>query len=182
VKTMADIRRIIDLYDLHKSYRRVARELKISKNTVKKYVLKVKDVQGGLADEILPKNREITQPSRVLTEPVRQNIHEHLESNLERPKKQRITAKRIWELLVEDGHRIGYSSVKNEVVRWKRTNAPREVFILQEPRVGQRAEFDWGELHSALEEHGRNCILLFSSCPFHSIDLPAFIIGRRIWK
>ena len=146
MKMMADIRRIVDLYDLYKSYRRVARELKISRNTVKKYVLKVKDVQGGLADEILPKNREIIQQSRVLTEPIRQKIHEHLESNLKRPKKQRITAKRIWELLVEDGHRIGYSSVKNEVVRWKRTNAPREVFILQEPRVGKRAEFDWGEV------------------------------------
>jgi transposase len=124
----------------------VARELKISRNTVKKYVLRVKDVQEGLADEILSKNREIIQQSRVLTEPVRHKIHDHLESNLSRPKKQRITAKRIWELLVEDGHRIGYSSVKNEVVRWKRTNAPREVFILQEPRVGQRAEFDWGEV------------------------------------
>ena len=146
MKMMADIRRIVDLYDLYKSYRRVARELKISRNTVKKYLLKVKDVQGGLADEILPKNREIIQQSRVLTEPIRQKIHEHLESNLKRPKKQRITAKRIWELLVEDGHRIGYSSVKNEVVRWKRTNAPREVFILQEPRVGKRAEFDWGEV------------------------------------
>jgi len=78
---MADISRIVDLYDLYKSYRRVARELKISRNTVKKYVLKVKD-----------------------------------------------------------------SSVKNEVARWKRTNAPREVFILQEPRVGQRAEFDWREV------------------------------------
>ena len=146
MKTMVDIRRIVDLYDLYKSYRRVARELKISRNTVKKYVLRVKDVQCGLADEILPKNREIIQPSRVLSEPVRQKIHDHLESNLNRPKKQRITAKRIWELLVEDGHRIGYSSVKNEVARWKRTNAPREVFILQEPRVGQRAEFDWGEV------------------------------------
>jgi hypothetical protein len=37
------------------------------------------------------------------------------------------------------------------VVRWKRTNAPREVFILQEPRVGQRAEFDWGEVHLSIE-------------------------------
>jgi hypothetical protein len=143
---MVDIRRIVDLYDLYKSYRRVARELKISRNTVRKYVLKVKDVQASLADEILPKNREVSQTSRVLTEPVRQKIHAHLESNLERPKKQHITAKRIWELLVEDGHKIGYSSVKNEVVRWKHTNAPREVFILQEPRVGQRAEFDWGEV------------------------------------
>ena len=143
---MTDISRIVDLYDLYKSYRRVARELKISRNTVKKYVLKVKEVQDGLADEILPKNRGIIQPLRVLTEPVRQNIHEHLESNLSRPKKQRITAKRIWELLIEEGHRIGYSSVKTEVARWKRTNVPREVFILQEPRVGQRAEFDWGEV------------------------------------
>jgi transposase len=143
---MVDIRRIVDLYDLYKSYRRVARELKVSRNTVKKYVLKVKDVQDGLADEILPKNREIIQPSRVFSEPVRQKIHDHLESNLNRPKKQRITAKRIWELLVENGEKIGYSSVKNEVARWKRTNAPREVFILQEPRVGQRAEFDWGEV------------------------------------
>ncbi|MDD2836662.1 MAG: helix-turn-helix domain-containing protein [Methanothrix sp.] len=55
---MADISRIVDLYDLYKSYRRVARELKISRNTVKKYVLRVKEVQDGLADEILPKNRE----------------------------------------------------------------------------------------------------------------------------
>ena len=49
MKLMADISRIVDLYDLYKSYRRVARELRISRNTVKKYVLKVKEVQDGLA-------------------------------------------------------------------------------------------------------------------------------------
>jgi transposase len=113
---------------------------------VKKYLNQVKDVQDGLAEEIIPKNRKIVQPSRVLTDLVRQKIHQYLESNLGRPKKQRLTAKRIWELLVRDGHKIGYTSVKDEVVRWKRTNAPREVFILQEPRIGQRAEFDWGEV------------------------------------
>jgi len=142
---MADIRRIVDLYELRDSYKEVARELNISKNTVKKYVHRVKDVQDGATDEILPKNRKIIQPSRVLTETVRQKIHQYLESNLGHPRKQRLTAKRIWELLVRDGHKIGYTSVKDEVVRWKRTNSPREVYILQEPRVGQRAEFDWGE-------------------------------------
>ena len=136
---MADIRRIVDLYELRKSHRKVARELNISKNTVKKYVHQVKDVQEGKADEILPKDRKIFQPSRVLTDPVRQKIHQYLESNLGHPRKQRLTAKRIWELLIRDGYKIGYTSVKDEVVRWKRTNAPREVFILQEPRVGQRA-------------------------------------------
>jgi transposase len=163
---MVDIRRIVDLYDLYKSYRRVARELNISRNTVKKYVLRVKDVQDGSAAEILPKNREIIQPSRVLTEPVRHKIHEHLESNLNRPKKQRITAKRIWELLVEGGYRIGYSSVKNEVVRWKRTNAPREVFILQEPRVGQRAEFDWGEVTLSISGTWQKFYLAVFVLPF----------------
>ena len=68
---MADIRRIVDLYELYGSYRKVARELSISRNTAKKYVLRVKDVQEGTADEILPKDRRITQPPRVLTESVR---------------------------------------------------------------------------------------------------------------
>ena len=144
---MADIRRIVDLYELYGSYKKVARELSISPNTAKKYLRRIKDLQDGEADEILPKNRKIIQPSRVLTEIVRQKIHQYLESNLDHPRKQRLTAKRIWELLVWDGHKIGYTSVKDEVVRWKRINSPREVYILQEPRVGQRAEFDWGEVH-----------------------------------
>ena len=135
MKTMADIRRIVDLYELYGSYKKVARELSISLN----------NLQEGAVEEILPKDRKIFQPSRVLMETVRQKIRQYLESNLEHPRKQRLTAKRIWELLVRDGHKIGYTSVKDEVVGWKRTNSPREVYILQEPRVGQRAEFDWGE-------------------------------------
>ena len=55
---MSDIRRIVDLYDLYKSYRRVARELKISRNTVKKYVLKVKDVQSAWPMRSFPKTEK----------------------------------------------------------------------------------------------------------------------------
>ncbi len=33
------------------------------------------------------------------------------------------------------GHKISYTSVKDEVLRWKRNNALREVFILQEPSI-----------------------------------------------
>ena len=105
VKTIAEVRRIVDLYELYDSYKKVARELSISPNTAKKYLRRVKDLQEGEVDEILPKNRKIIQPSRVLTEIVRQKIHQYLESNLEHPRKQRLTAKRIWELLVWDGHR-----------------------------------------------------------------------------
>jgi transposase len=143
---MADIRRIVDSYELYDSKRKVSRVLNISRNTVRKYLNQVKAVQDGSADEILPKDRKIVQPSRVLTEAVRQKIHQYLESNLERPKKQRLTAKRICELLNMDGHKIGYTTVKEEVARWKIANSPRDVYILQEPREGQRAEFDWGEV------------------------------------
>lgn len=121
---MADIRRIADLHELHGSYKKEARELNISKNTVKKYVRRIEDVKDGVATDILPKDRKITQPPRVLTDTVRQKIHQYLESNLDHPKKQQLTAKRIWELLVMDGHKIGYISVKDEVARWKRTNSP----------------------------------------------------------
>jgi DNA invertase Pin-like site-specific DNA recombinase len=68
---MAYIRRIVDLYELYGSYKKVARELSISLNTTKKYLRRVKDLQEGVAYEILPKNRKIIQPSRVLTEIVR---------------------------------------------------------------------------------------------------------------
>ncbi len=117
MKTMADVRRIVDLYELHKSYKKVARELNISRNTVKKYLHQVKDVQEGLAEEIIPKNRKIVRPSRPLTDLVRQKIHQYLESNMGCPKKQRLTAKRIWELPDQDGHKIGYTTVKDEAVR-----------------------------------------------------------------
>ena len=102
---MADIRRIADLYELYGSKRRVARELKLSRNTVKKYLNKITSVQEGTDDELLPKDREIAQHSHVLTETIRQKIHQYLKSNLEQLKKQQITAKRICELLNMDGHK-----------------------------------------------------------------------------
>jgi transposase len=85
VKTMADVGRIVNLYELHDSYKGVARELNISKNTVKKYLHRVNDAKGGAVEEILPKERKIIQPSRVLTEPVLEKIRRHLESNLGHP-------------------------------------------------------------------------------------------------
>ena len=147
---MAEISRMVELYDVYRSYKRVARELGISRNTVRKYIQRVKEVQQGKAEEILPKNREIHQPTRVLTDPIRQSIHRYLESNLEKPRKQRLTAKRIWELLLKEGHVIGYTTVKTEVRRWKNQYSPREVYILQEPGKGQRAEFDWGDVSLAV--------------------------------
>jgi transposase len=159
VKTMAEIRRIVDLYDLYGSYRRVSRELGISRNTVRKYVHRVKEVQNGMADEILPKDRKILQRPRVLTDAVRQKIHAHLESNRERPRKQRLTAKRIWELLVKDGHKIGYTSVKDEVARWNASTAIERCTSSRNPALVSELSSTGVTSSSASEEYGRNSTL-----------------------
>jgi hypothetical protein len=55
VKQMPDIERIVSLYELYKSYKRVAKELRISRNTVRKYVHRVDDVHKGKTEKILPR-------------------------------------------------------------------------------------------------------------------------------
>ena len=43
MKTMTDVRRIVDLYELYGSCKKGARELSISLNTAKKYLRRVND-------------------------------------------------------------------------------------------------------------------------------------------
>lgn len=50
----------------------------------------------------------------------------------------------------------------------------RDVYILQERCIGQRAEFDWGEVNLAIGGYGRNTFLPYLSCHSHSIDLREF--------
>ena len=143
---MTDIRKMVELHELCNSKRQVARETGASRNTVKKYLDLVKRVRAGKATEILPKNRQVHQPPRVVTPEVIEKIHQYLEMNQDRPKKQRLTANRIHALLRKDGHNLSYSSVKQQVADWKKEHGPREVYILQEPKTGERAEFDWGRV------------------------------------
>ncbi len=74
---MADIRKIIELYEIYHSYKRVGRELNISHNTVRKYILRINAVKSGTLTEILPKDRVIKQPLHVITDEIRKKIAEH---------------------------------------------------------------------------------------------------------
>ena len=108
MKRMSEIKRIVDLYELHKSYKRVARELKISRKTVRKYVKRVESVKRGIEEEIVPRDRKIQQPCRVLTKEIKEEIHRILEDNPNLPRKQRWTGKKIWDHLTKAGHVISY--------------------------------------------------------------------------
>lgn len=122
---------MVELHELCNSNRDVARETRSSRNTVKKYLERVKSVREGKATEILPKKREVHQLPRVITREAGEKIHRYLETNQTRPKKQRLTAKRIRELLRTDGHKLSYSSVKQQVADWKKEHGPQDVYILQ---------------------------------------------------
>lgn len=118
-----------------KSIRRVAREMGISRNTVKKYVL-------GDGE---PQRRESTP--RV--SPVRDEVAKRVEAILEAwsgrtTEKQRITATRVHRQLVEDGHEVGITTVREYLAERRRRD--QEVYVPLEWWPGGSAQVDFFEV------------------------------------
>ena len=153
MKKMSEIKRIIELHELHGSIRRVSKQLRMSRNTVKKYLERVQNVKQGVEEEILPHTRQIQRPCTAVTPEIKDKIHRILEDNQNLPRKQRWNEKKIWHHLVRSGHPIGYSTVKRAIVAWKKEHAHRDVYILQDPEPGLRAEFDWGKTDLSIDNH-----------------------------
>ncbi len=82
--------------------------------------------------------------------PFRDRIREILEEDKTAPRKQRHTAKRIFERLREEGYSGGYTQVK-KAVREMKTRS-REVFVPLVHRAGE-AQVDFG--HAVVKENGR---------------------------
>jgi len=75
-------------------------------------------------------------------------IDEWLEADVDAPRKQRHTSKRIWRRLVDEhGADVAETTVRDHVRKRRRElgRAPREVFVPQIHAPGQTAEVDWGE-------------------------------------
>ena len=87
------------------SARRVAREMGLSRNTVKRYV---EGAEAGV-------RKEPTR-SRPVHEKVGPRIAELLEASKKwTTQKQKLTAARLWEMLRGEDFEVGYSLVKDEV-------------------------------------------------------------------
>lgn len=70
-------------------------------------------------------------------------VTNYLEENQGKPKKQRLSAADIHRLVQSRGFQVGYSTIKSLVHDWKENHRHHEVFVLQDPPEGYRAEFDW---------------------------------------
>jgi transposase len=117
-----------------RSARQVAKELGISRRTVRKYLT-----------EAVPIRTEVQPRPRPVWAAVRERVEALLaESARWTGGKQRLTATRLHELLVAEGQHVGVTLVKEAVAEWKRQR--REVFVPLTYRPGDLAEVDFFEV------------------------------------
>jgi transposase len=120
--------------------RRIAREMKMSRNTVRKYLL----------GEGEPK-REVGQGRAA---PVREGAASRIEGVLEEwsgrtTKKQRITGSRMYRQLVEEGFAVGITTVREYLAERRRRD--QEVYVPLEWAPGGCAQVDFFEVTVELE-------------------------------
>lgn len=120
------------------SQRAIAEELGHSRKFVKK----------ALQHPIPPGYQLTKSKPKPTLDPVQPLIDAWLEEDLTRPVKQRHTAQRIYERLVDEKDFQGNpSTIRRYVADWKqnRNSAGKEVFAPLEFRPGEEAQVDWGE-------------------------------------
>jgi transposase len=149
-----------------RSQRQVAKELGLSRLTVKKYLT-----------EAVPIRRERAPRTRPVWEAVRDRVDTVLtESAQWTAGKQRLTATRLHELLVAEGHRVGVTLVKEAVAEWKRQR--REVFVPLTYRPGDLAEVDFFEVFVDVDGTRRKAWLFLLRLMYSGRDF-AWIYERQ---
>jgi transposase len=167
----------------------------ISRNTVKKYVeeyqeaLKRLETEKGKGIDLEEIIEEMVQApvykrenpyKPKMTQAIEKHIEDKLAENEKRRQlgihKQLFSMKEIHEILVENGHDIGYTSVRNYII--KKKDKAKEAFIRQEYAPGEMAEFDWGEIKLFLAGKRRKVqVAVFASG--HSNDLYGELFYRQ---
>lgn len=142
----------------------IAEILNLNRKTVARYRKLNEEYRKALEKE--PQNRQIREeyfeflhdgkkydgsarPKRAYTEQIDARVRQILEEDEKRlavlglPSRRRISARQIFETIIEEGYMISYSTISHEVAKI-RSARPREVFIRQEYPYGQTAQYDYG--------------------------------------
>lgn len=159
------------------SIRKISRNLDVARQTVRK----------ALKDSNIPQyNLTKDRPSPVL-EPYKEIIREWLEQDQSAPPKQKLTAKRIFELLQEKYNFAGGESTVRKFVQ-KEKKRYIEMFVPLTADWGEQAQVDWGRtkvyLNGKLTEVSLFCLRMKASLvPFvwasPTEKLEAFLEGHK---
>lgn len=165
-----------------KTQRQIARDMKISRTTVAKYIKNYEAAKSKLmgCDDVKIKEDIISPPKynsapRVkvkLTDEIIEKIASYLKENEERRatgrSKQQKKKIDILEALHDDGYDIGYTTVCNTVndIEAKK----KEAFIRQHYSWGDCSEFDWGE------------VKLIISGKLKAFQMGAFTTAKGNWR
>jgi transposase len=153
---------IIKLYQRGESFRSIGKSLGINRKTVAKYCneyhaetecLETETDDPREAQERIlakPKYRSGSRKAHKYTAEMESLLDKILQDELEKSKqlgsrhKQALSYQQIFNRFVEAGHDIGLSTISSKI-REKRTFT-KECFIRQEYELGDRLEFDFGEV------------------------------------
>lgn len=139
--------------------RKISRDLRINRKTVKKYILTYMDAKhqsdktgdgSALQDYVCstPKYDSAKRSKRKLTKEIEEVIGQLLEENQRKRqeglRKQMRRKVDIYEHLLREGYQIGYTTVCN-YIREKEV-LQQEAYIKQEYIPGEECEFDWAEV------------------------------------
>ncbi|MBC8344495.1 MAG: IS21 family transposase [Bacteroidetes bacterium] len=133
VETIAKIRRMY--YVKNKGIKMIARELRLSKNTVKKVIREDQTSKTYIRNkQALPIMGEF-----------KNQLTSMLESNVKKPLRLRYTAKKLHQALCDNGFKGSYSTVNRFTTDWRRNNHAegKKVFIPLEFAPGEAFQFDW---------------------------------------
>ncbi len=135
VESIAKIRRMYHVDG--KGIREIARDLSISKNTVKK-VIRSNETKFELT--------KYTKDKPVLGKYL-EVLNQLLAENTKEPVRRRMTAKKLYQQLQTSGYLGSYESVNLVVRAFRREHESkgRQVFIPLNFELGQAFQFDWGE-------------------------------------
>lgn len=135
MESIAKIRRLH--YVQGKGFKTIARELKISKNTVKKII----------RQDITETHYERSRGGYRILEDYINHLVERLTQDTQEPKRRRRTARKLYLELQEEGYRGSYDAVHAFVSKWCRKNTQKvaKAFVPLEFEPGEAFQFDWSE-------------------------------------
>src|SRR5690625_2970735 len=168
--------KIIQLHLNGVSERKIASQTKKARNTVRKYIKQFKqskqeDVQDlPITEEVLrpPTYKKRKGKQKVLTDGIKAKLRSYIQENQWKKdhymSKQQMKVTDMHEKLLDDGHRISYTTIRNFVN--KEISTTKEVFIRRHAVAGYEVEFDWGEIKLEIDQKLKTYNLAIFTLPY----------------